>query len=119
MDTMLMSKEKLLEQIQALKVAWESEFSDSVDFYEEEVERWLVRYIHKNDDIEDMFHQLSIDLREMENESFEIKTNHETLVHMGPKCDEIFPCFYNSWKNALKFCLSFNFFLVSPRCSSI
>jgi 50S ribosomal subunit-associated GTPase HflX len=80
MDTMLMSKEKLLEQLEALKVAWESEFSDSVEFFKEEVERWLVQYINKNDDIEDTLHQLSIDLREMENELFEIKTKHEIIV---------------------------------------
>jgi hypothetical protein len=30
MDTILMSKEKLLEQLEVLKVAWESEFSDSI-----------------------------------------------------------------------------------------
>jgi hypothetical protein len=65
-----------LEQLEALKVAWSSEFSDSNEFSEEEVERWLVRYINKNDDIEDMLHQLSIDLIEMENELFEIKTKH-------------------------------------------
>ena len=41
-DTILMSKEKLLEQLEVLKVAWESEFSDSVKFSEDEVERWLV-----------------------------------------------------------------------------
>jgi hypothetical protein len=80
MDTILLSKEKLLEQLEALKVAWENEFSDSVEFSEEEVERWLVRYINKNDDIEDTLHQLSIDLRELENELFEIKTKHEIMV---------------------------------------
>lgn len=37
MDTMLLSKEKLLEQVEALKVAWANEFSDSVEFSEEEV----------------------------------------------------------------------------------
>jgi hypothetical protein len=65
-----------LEQIEALKVAWASEFSDSDEFSKEEVERWLVRYINKNDGIEDMLHQLHIDLIEMENELFEIKTRH-------------------------------------------
>jgi hypothetical protein len=80
MDTILMSKEKLLDQLEALKVAWASEFTDSIEFSEDEVERWLVRYINKNDDIEDTLHQLSIDLREMENELFEIKTKHEIMV---------------------------------------
>jgi len=36
MDTILMSKEELLE------VAWACDFSDSVEFYEGEVEMWLV-----------------------------------------------------------------------------
>ena len=73
MDTILMSKEQLLEQLEALKVAWENEFSDSVEFFEE-VERWHVWYINENDDIEDTLHQLIIDLREMENELFAIKS---------------------------------------------
>jgi hypothetical protein len=42
MDTILMSKEKLLEQLEVLKVAWASEFTDSIEFSEDEVERWLV-----------------------------------------------------------------------------
>jgi hypothetical protein len=42
MHTILMSKEKLLEQLEVLKVAWASEFSDSVEFFEDEVERSLV-----------------------------------------------------------------------------
>ena len=57
MDTILVSKEKLFEQLEVLKVAWESEFSDSVEFSEDEVERWLVLYINKNYDIEDTLHQ--------------------------------------------------------------
>jgi hypothetical protein len=32
---------------------------------------WLDRYINKNDDIEDMLQQLSIDLIALENELFE------------------------------------------------
>jgi hypothetical protein len=80
MDTILLSREKLLEQLEALKVAWANEFSDSIEFSEEEIERWLVWYVNKNDDIEDTLHQLSIDLRELENELFETKTKHEITV---------------------------------------
>jgi hypothetical protein len=42
MDTMLLSKEKLQEQLEALKVSWASEFNDSIEYSEEEVEIWLV-----------------------------------------------------------------------------
>jgi hypothetical protein len=80
MDTILLSREKLLEQLEALKVAWANEFSDSIEFSEDEIERWLVLYVNKNEDIEDTLHQLSLDLRELENELFETKTKHEIMV---------------------------------------
>jgi len=42
MDTIFMSKEKLLEKLEVLKVAWESDFTDSIEFSKDEVERWMV-----------------------------------------------------------------------------
>jgi hypothetical protein len=42
MDTILMSKNQLLDQLEALKVAWVSEFTDSIELSEDEIERWLV-----------------------------------------------------------------------------
>jgi len=42
MDTILMFKEKLLEKLEALKVSWESEFSDSAEFSKDEVEGWFL-----------------------------------------------------------------------------
>jgi hypothetical protein len=86
MDTIIMSKEKLLDQIEALKVAWVSEFTDSIKFFEDDVERWLVRYIKKTDDIKGMLHQLSIDLREVENKLFEIKTKHIIMTSQIREC---------------------------------
>jgi hypothetical protein len=80
MDTILLSREQLQEQLEALKVAWANEFSDSIEFSEEEIEIWLVWYVNKNEDIEDTLHQLSLDLRELENELFETKTKHEITV---------------------------------------
>jgi hypothetical protein len=79
MDTMLLSKETLIEQLNALKVAWENEFTETIEFSEEEVERWLVRYINRNDEVDDMLHQSGMDMREFENELFEIKTRHEIM----------------------------------------
>jgi hypothetical protein len=63
-----------------LKVDWENEFIETIEFFEEGVERWLVRYINKYDEVDDMFHQSRMDLREMENELFKIKTRHEITV---------------------------------------
>jgi hypothetical protein len=79
MDTMLLSKETLIDQLDALKVAWENEFTETIEFSEEEVEKWLVRYINRNDEVDDMLHQSGMDMREFENELFEIKTRHEIM----------------------------------------
>jgi len=49
-------------------------------FSEEEVEKWLVRYINKIDEVDDTLHQSEIDLREFKNQLFEIKTRHEITV---------------------------------------
>jgi hypothetical protein len=80
MDTMILSKETLMEQLNALKFAWENEFTETIDFYEEEVEKWLVWYINRNNEVDDTLHQSDMDMRELKNELFEIKTKHEIIV---------------------------------------
>jgi len=67
-------------QLNALKVAWENEFTETIYFSEDEVEKWLVRYINRNDEVDDTLHQLEIDMREFENQLFEIKTKHEIIM---------------------------------------
>jgi hypothetical protein len=80
MDIMLLSKETLKDQHDALKVAWENEFTETIGFFEEEVEKWLVKYINRNDEVDDTLHESCMDMREFENEFFEIKTRHEITV---------------------------------------
>jgi hypothetical protein len=63
-----------------LKVSWENEFTESIELFEEEVERWIVRYINTNDEVDDTLHQSGMELREMDNELFKIKTKHEITV---------------------------------------
>jgi hypothetical protein len=79
MDTMILSKETLMGQLNALKVTWENEFTETIDF-SEEVEKWLVWYINRNDEVDDMLHQSEMDLMEFENQLFEIKMKHEIIV---------------------------------------
>jgi hypothetical protein len=54
-------------QLNALKFAWANEFTEIIDFSEEEVEKWLVRYINRNDEVYNTLHQSEMDLREFEN----------------------------------------------------
>jgi len=80
MDTMLLSKEILVDQLNALMVAWANKFTKTIEFFEEEFEKWLVRYINRNDEVDGTLHESDMDTREFENELFEIKTRHEIMV---------------------------------------
>jgi hypothetical protein len=70
MDTMILTKESLTRQLNALKVAWANEFTKTIEFSEDEVETWLVRYINRNDEVDDTLYQPKLDLREFENQLF-------------------------------------------------
>jgi len=67
-------------QLNSFKVVWENEFIETIEFSEEEVEKWLVQYINRNDKVYDTLHELEMDLKEFENQLFEIKTKHEITV---------------------------------------
>jgi hypothetical protein len=79
MDTILLSWEQLIDQLEALKISWANEFSDSIEFFEDEIESWLFWYVNKKKDIEDTIHQLILDLKELENKLFETNTKHEIM----------------------------------------
>ena len=38
MDSMLLSKDKLQDYLDTLKVSWDNEFNESIEYFEEEVE---------------------------------------------------------------------------------
>jgi hypothetical protein len=80
MDSILLSKDQLQEQLEALKTSWASEFDNLTEFLEEEVEKWLIHYVNKNEDIEDTIHQLGFELKDIENELFDTKIKHEIMV---------------------------------------
>jgi hypothetical protein len=53
METTLLYKYQLLEQVDVLKFAWVSEFTKSIELSEEEFERCLVIYVNINDEVDD------------------------------------------------------------------
>ena len=67
-------------QLSALKVTQADEFTINIEFFEDEVEKWLVQYINKNNEVDDTLHQQEIDLREFEIRLFENKTKHGIIV---------------------------------------
>jgi len=44
-------------QLNALKVVWANEFTKNIEFFEDEVEKWLVQYFNRNDEVENTLHQ--------------------------------------------------------------
>jgi len=53
-----MTKEQFEEKMELLKYSSAEKFNSLTGYLELEVESWLVRYVKKNEDIEDVFHQL-------------------------------------------------------------
>jgi hypothetical protein len=80
MDSILLSRDQLQENMDTLKISWASEFNDITGYSEEEVEKWLIHYMNKNEGIEDTLHQLGFDFRDTENELFDARIKHETMV---------------------------------------
>jgi hypothetical protein len=56
-----------------LQTASAEKFNSLTEYTKQEVESWLVSDVNKNEDIEDILHQLSIDFRDLENSLFDIK----------------------------------------------
>jgi hypothetical protein len=68
------------ERQDSLKIALAKKFNNLTEYLEIEVESWLVRYVNKNDDIEDILHQLLMDFKDMETSLFDIKVRKEITV---------------------------------------
>jgi hypothetical protein len=51
-----------------------------LEYNEDNIDNWLVDYSVKNQDIEEELHGISLDLRDLEGEFFNIKIRHEINV---------------------------------------
>jgi hypothetical protein len=61
------------ETLDSLNITSAEKFNNLTQYSETKVESWLVHYVNKNDDIEDTFHRLSMEFKDMENSLFDIK----------------------------------------------
>jgi hypothetical protein len=80
MDSIFLTKDQLQEQLEVLKTSWDNEFENLTKFSQEEVEKWLVHYVKKNEDQADTIHQLGFELKYIEDEPFDLKIKHELMV---------------------------------------
>jgi hypothetical protein len=39
--------------LDALKISWENEFNESTKYLEDDMKKWLIHYVNKNEDVED------------------------------------------------------------------
>jgi hypothetical protein len=60
------------ENLDSLKLSSVKKFNNLTEYSEIEVESWLVHYVSKNDDIEDILHRISMDFKYIENALFNI-----------------------------------------------
>jgi hypothetical protein len=80
MNSILLTKEQIEEKLDSLKIPSTKTFNNLTKYLETEVEIWLVRYVNKNDDIEDTLHQLLMYFKYIENSLFDIKQRYEIIM---------------------------------------
>ena len=79
---MSLTKESFDEQIDILKGLSLEKFYDILEYGEDDVENWLVDYSAHYEEIEQALHSISMNLRKLENEFFDIEIWDE--INMAP-----------------------------------
>jgi hypothetical protein len=79
MNSIFVTRVQFQQEVKILKGFLVEKFNNIIEYNENEVENWLVRYANKNED--------SFDLRDLENILFDIKIRHE--INVAPKKDYI------------------------------
>jgi hypothetical protein len=79
-NSMLMTRQHFEEKIEELKRTSAEKFDNMMEFTHDDIDSWLVEYTNKNEDIENILQNLSVDLREIEKELFNVKIKQEVIV---------------------------------------
>jgi hypothetical protein len=72
-----MIKEAFDEQLDILKGFSFEKFYDILEYHVDELESWLLDYLAHNEEIEQSMHSISMDLRKLENDLFDIEIQDE------------------------------------------
>jgi hypothetical protein len=75
-NSLFLTKQAFDDQVQIYKRLSFENFYGILEYGEYDVKNWLVGYSIKNQDIQGALHNLSIDLRDLESEFFNIKIQH-------------------------------------------
>jgi hypothetical protein len=77
---MLPTRKQFEEHIETLKRLLAKEFDSMVKYTNDYIDSWFMEYTNRNEDIETTLQNLSIDLREFENELFNIKVKQGVTI---------------------------------------
>ena len=77
---MLVTRQHFEEKIEELNRTSTENFYNMIEFTHDDLDIQLVEYTNKNEDIENILQNLSVDLREIERELFNVKIKREVFV---------------------------------------
>jgi hypothetical protein len=80
LKSLSMTKEAFDEQLDILKGLSLEKFYDILEYRVDELENWLLDYSTHNEEIEQALHSISMDLRKLENDLFDIEIQDEINV---------------------------------------
>jgi hypothetical protein len=80
LNSMFLTKKQFDKQVEIFKGLSVETFYGILEYDEDDIDNWLVDYSVKNQDIEEEIHGISLDLRYLEGELFNIKIHHEINV---------------------------------------
>ena len=80
LNSLSLTKQAFDEQVDILKGLSLEKFYDILEYGQDDIENWLVDYSTHNEEIEQALHGISIDLRKLENELFNIEIWDEINV---------------------------------------
>jgi hypothetical protein len=79
-NSLFLTQKSFDDQVHIYKILSFENFYGILEYGEDDVKTWLVGYAITNQDIQEALHNLSIDLRDLEIEFFNIKIRHEKNV---------------------------------------
>jgi hypothetical protein len=82
LKSLSMTKEAFQEQVDILKGLAFEKFYDILEHHLDEHERWVLDYAAHNEEIEQSLHSISMDLRKLENDLYDIEIRDE--INMAP-----------------------------------
>jgi hypothetical protein len=80
LNSLFLTKQQFDEQVEIFKGLSFKTFYGILEYDEDDIENWLVDYFVKNEYIEEALHGISIDLRDLEGDLFNIKIQDEINV---------------------------------------